>query len=503
MVPLNRATLGSLPARVARPAYDRGRVGPGIAHLGVGNFHRAHQAAYLDRCLALPGHEGWGVLGVDVIDGPAERARAAALARQDGLYTLTLFPPRGEPSSAVVGSLVGHLHAPADPAAAVARLADPAVRIVTMTITEGGYNLDEATGAFRLDAPEVTHNLAGPEAPRTAFGLIAAAMARRRAAGVPPFAVLSCDNLRHNGEVARRAVLAFAGALDPGLAGWIAGEADFPSCMVDRITPAVGPGDVRRLNALAGVADEAPVFAEDFAQWVVEDRFRAGRPRLEEAGVLFTGDVGPYELVKLRMLNAAHSVLAYPALLGGHRLVHEAVADRRVLGLLRAFLDRDVIPLLGASAPPGMALDRYRDLVLERFANPAVGDQTARLAADGGAKIPVFLGDTLKGCLDRGRDHRRLAMALAAFARYLAGGPDDAGARVEPREPHLTGADLALARDPADPAAALRIGPLRALGLEGSPAFAASFVRCRAAIAERGALGALEALERSDAAGDG
>jgi mannitol-1-phosphate/altronate dehydrogenase len=492
MVALSRASLAGLPARVQRPSYDRDRVRAGIAHFSVGNFHRAHQAVYVDRCLALPGQEGWGICGIGLIDNPAERAKAKGMAEQDGLYTLSLFPPRGEPTSRVVGAIVEYLFAPADPGTVLARLADPAIRIVSMTITEGGYHIDEATGGFRLDAPDIAHDLAHLEAPRTAFGFIVEALARRRERGLPAFTVLSCDNLRHNGDVARRAVLAFAGARDPELARWIDAHATFPSCMVDRITPAVTPEDVARLDTLTGIDDRLPVFAEDFSQWVVEDRFCAGRPALGQAGVQLTDDVAGYEQVKLRMLNASHSMLSYPGLLGGYRLVHEAMADPRVLAYLKDFLDRDVIPLL--AAPPGMALGDYRDAVLTRFSNPAVNDQLSRITADGGSKIPVFLGDTLRACLERDGDHRRLAFLLAAFARYL-GGLDDQGARFEPQEPHLTAADRALAADP-DPTAPLRLSTFKGLGLEGADGFVASFRRYRVLIADQGTLATLEAMNR-------
>ena len=487
MVELRATNLARLPERVQRPGYDRSPITAGIAHFSVGNFHRAHQAVYVDRCLALPGHEAWGIVGVGLIDSPGERAKADGMKEQGGLYTLSLFPPHGEPSSSVVGAIVDYLFAPADPTAVLARLRDPAIRIVSLTITEGGYNLDEATGEFRLDAPDIAHDLAHRETPRTAFGFIAGALAQRRAAGQAPFTVLSCDNLRHNGDVGRRTVLAFARARDPGLGDWIEANVTFPNCMVDRITPAVTPADVDRLNALTGVDDKLPIFAEDFIQWVVEDRFCAGRPALERAGVQFTDDVDAYEQVKLRMLNATHSMLSYPGLLGGYDLVHEAMADPRVLGYLRDFLDRDVIPLL--SAPPGMALDAYRDAVLTRFGNPAVKDQLLRITSDGGSKIPVFLGDTIRACVGKGADHSRLAYLLAAFARYL-GGVDDKGARYEPQEPQLSAADRALAAAP-DPTAVLRIGAFKALELERSADFAASFVRYRARIAEEGALAAL------------
>src|SRR4051794_33139355 len=488
MVTLSGASLAGLPERVRRPGYDRGRVRAGIAHFSVGNFHRAHQAAYVDRCLTLPGQEGWGICGVGLIDNAPERAKAKGMAEQDGLYTLNLFPPRGEPTSSVVGAIVEYLFAPADPAAVLARLGDPAIRIVSMTITEGGYNIDEATGGFRLDAPDVAHDLAHPEAPRTVFGFVVAALARRREAGSPAFTVLSCDNLRHNGDIARRVVLAFAGASDPELARWIDAGVTFPNCMVDRITPAVTPADVARLNALTGIDDRLPIFAEDFSQWVVEDRFCAGRPALERVGVQLTHDVAGYEQVKLRMLNASHSMLSYPGLLGGYRLVHEAMADPRLLAYLRAFLDREVIPLL--AAPPGMPLGAYRDTVLTRFANPAVNDQLLRITSDGASKIPVFLGDTIRAALAAGADHRRLAFALAAYGRYLGGVADD-GARFEPQEPHLTAADRALVAG-AEAAAALRISAFKGLELTGP--FSASVERYGALIASQGALPTLAGL---------
>ena len=488
MTELRATGLASLPAHIRRPAYDRGRVKAGIVHFSVGNFHRAHQAVYLDRCLALPGQEGWGICGVGLLDTEAERAKAAAMAAQDGLYTLTLFPPRGEPETGVVGAIVEYLFAPADPAAVLARLRDPAIRIVTLTVTEGGYNIDEATGAFRLDAPQIAHDLAHPEAPRTVFGFIVSALAQRRDAGRPAFTVLSCDNLQHNGAVVREGVLAFAGARDGALAAWIAANATFPSCMVDRITPAVGEEDVARLNARSGVHDRLPVFAEDFIQWVVEDRFGAGRPALEQVGVEFADDVAPYEQVKLRMLNATHTMLSYPGLLAGHEFVYEATNDPVIHGYLRAFLDRDVIPTL--AAPPGLSPEGYRDTMLARFANPAVKDQLLRITSDGASKIPVFLGETLRARLERGGDDRRLAFLFAAFARYL-GGRDDRGATFTPSEPHLAPADRALARDAA---AVLRIANFKGLGLARAEGFAGRVRDYGTRIAEDGTLATLDAI---------
>ena len=468
--------------------YDRSCVTAGIAHLSVGNFHRAHQAYYADRYLALPQHEGWGILGIGLLDVPSERTKAQALQAQDSLYSLTIYPPEGAPEVSVIGSIVEYRHAPEDPEAVLQRLADPAIRIVTMTITEGGYNLDE-DGHFQLDTPDVAHDLAGG-LPRTVFGFITEALRRRRDAGIGPFTVMSCDNLRHNGRVIATALLSFARARDLELAAWIERMVTFPSSMVDRITPATTPADVARLNAASGYADAAPIFAEDFIQWVIEDRFCAGRPRWEAVGAQFTDDVDPYEQVKLRMLNASHSVMAYPAVLIGHRLVHEAVADPTLRAFLADFLQRDAAPLL--DAPPGMSTEAYGELLLRRYGNTAIGDQVLRIASDGMNKLPVFLRDTTTAILARGGDHRRIAFALAAFAEYL-GGKDDAGASFAVTEPGYGREQAALVQDP-DPARALELDVFKGWDLDAAPAFRSDFVVFRQDIRSQGAARTLGTL---------
>lgn len=482
MLPLNPSTVDSLPAGIARYSYDRDKLEIGIAHLSVGNFHRAHQAVYLDDCLALPGQSGWGLLGVGIIDSPAERAKADGLKQQQGLYTLTVYPPDAEPTTRVVGSILDYMVAPDDPAAVVERLADSKIRIVSMTITEGGYNIDGKTGEFRLDQPDIVHDLANLSVPRTVFGFITAALKRRREAGTGPFTALSCDNLRHNGDVLRQAILSFARAHDAELAGWIEEHVTFPNSMVDRITPATLPADAARLNERSGIADAVPVFAEDFVQWVIEDRFCAGRPALEQVGVQFTDDVRAFEQVKLRMLNATHSMLAFPGLVGGYRLVHEVLGDKVMADFLATFLNEDVIPLL--KAPAGLSLEGYRDTLLARFANPAINDQLERITSDGSSKIPVFLGDTINAAVAGGRDHRRLAFLLAAYLRYLEAS-DDKGRPFRADEPNLTADDKALATAP-DPAAALRMEPFKAFKL--SQAFIDDVVRFRGLLTEKGAL---------------
>jgi mannitol 2-dehydrogenase len=488
MIAINARTLAALPDRVIRPAYDRAAVTPGIAHLSVGNFHRAHQAVYLDRVLAQPGAAGWGILGVGLVDDERERAKAHALQAQDGLYTLTECPPDDAPTVRVIGSIVEYRHAPADPEAVLARLADPAIRIVTMTVTEGGYNTDE-TGRFKLEDPATARDLR-EAVPRTAFGYLTEALRRRRDAGAGPFTVLSCDNLRHNGAVARNALLSYADAKDAPLARWIEANVAFPGCMVDRITPATLPADAERLNAASGIADGAPVFAEDFIQWVLQDEFCAGRPALETVGVQITNDVDAYEQVKLRMLNASHSTIAFPGILLGHRLVHLAMRDPMMHALVEQFLRRDAAPLL--TAPPGMGLAAYADGLLRRYGNPAIGDQLLRIAGDGASKLPVFVQDTARALLAPGRDHRRIAFLLAAFTEYLRG-VDDAGATFPVVEPHVSATDHALTAE-ADPAAALGMGVFAGWGLVAHPDFVADYARMRRSIRADGARATLAAL---------
>jgi mannitol 2-dehydrogenase len=488
LVTLSNATLGALPAGIAWAGYDRNRVTPGIVHFSVGNFHRAHQANYLDRLIAAGGHDGWGLCGVGLMDDPRERAKAAAFPRQDCLYTLTECPPAGTPAVHVVGSIVQYFFAPDDPEAVLAKLCDPAIRIVTMTLTEGGYNIDDETHAFKLQAPDIVHDLAHPATPRTAFGYVAEALSRRRAKGMAPFTILSCDNLRHNGDVAKIAFTSFARARDPGLADWMEAEIDFPNSMVDRITPATTDADRDRLNAASGVEDEIPVFSEDFIQWVMQDHFRYGRPRFEDVGVQITEDVWAYEQIKLRMLNASHSMLAFPGTIAGYRLVHETVADPLIKQLLMQFWDRDVIPLL--KAPPGMSLGGYRDKLMERYSNPATRDQTVRIATDGASRIPIFVGDTIKAVIAKGVDLRRLGFLLAAFARCL-GGVDDKGERYTSTEPRLTDAERATATA-ADPKAFLSLPVFAGLGMDGSAAFVEAFESSRRSIAARGTLATLK-----------
>lgn len=488
MTALSNATLAQSGPAVDVPRYDRSALRGGIVHFGVGNFHRVHLALYVDDALRRAFDPAWGIVGVGLTDGPAASAKAAAYAAQDGLYTVTECAPDGSMAIRVIGAMVDYIHASSDPEAVLARLAHPDARIVSLTITEGGYNIREADGAFMLDTPDVAHDLAGGP-PRTVFGFIVEALARRRAAGLPAFTVASCDNLRGNGDTSRKAIVSFARARDPDLAGWIKREVDFPNSMVDRIAPQVGEAERLALNARSGVDDLLPAKAETFNQWVCEDRFRHGRPDFEAVGVQFSDDVAAYLALKGRMLNACHMMMSYPAVLSGYRLVDEAMRDPRIVDLLMTFVDRDVIPYV--QPPAGVDLDKYKTMIVERFSNPAIGDQVLRIAGDGAAKLPIFHAKTISTLVAASADIRREAFLLACFARYLLG-HDDAGASFPVFEPSLSQADWELIR--SEPAGVLRAAPFAALGLTRHQPFVAAFNASWDMVARQGAAKTIESV---------
>lgn len=426
MTRLGPQHLAALPPDVARPRYDRGRVSTGIVHIGLGAFHRAHQAVYTDDVLARDGGGSWGICGVC----PRHAAVRDALAPQDGLYTAVERDAAGD-RLRVVGALTEVLVAPEDPPAAVARLADPAVRIVSLTVTEKGYSRGP-DGGLDEGHPDLAHDLNHPARPRSAIGLVAEGLARRRGAGVAPFTVLCCDNLPRNGDTVRRLVLAFAGARDPALARWIGDAVAFPNTMVDRIVPATTDADRAAVADRLGLTDAWPVVCEPFRQWVVEDRFPAGRPAWHAAGAELVADVAPYEAMKLRLLNASHSALAYLGALVGFETIAEAVADPDLHGFVAALMAEEAAPTL--AAPPGTDLAAYRASVLRRFANPALGHRTAQVAMDGSQKLPVRLLGTVRDRVAAGAPCRRLALAVAAWMRYVAGS-DGPGRSEDLRDP--------------------------------------------------------------------
>ncbi|MGQ7249487.1 mannitol dehydrogenase family protein [Halomonas sp. V046] len=419
---LNQATLGQLDPRVAHPSYDRTGVTPGIVHIGVGGFHRAHQAMYVDRLMDAGLALDWGIIGVGVM--PGDRRMQEALAGQDHLYTLVIKHPDGTHEPRVIGAMLDYLFAPDDPEGVVEAMANPAIRIVSLTVTEGGYNFHPVSGEFDLDDPDVVHDLGEPTRPRTSFGLVVEALRRRRERGLAPFTVMSCDNIQGNGDVARRMFTAFARARDGELARYIEQAVAFPNSMVDRITPVTTSTDIDELSTRFGVDDAWPVVCEPFTQWVLEDHFVAGRPAFEAVDVQVVEDVEPYELMKLRLLNASHQAMCYFGYLAGYRHAHEVCQDPLFVQFLLGYMAEEASPTL---APvPGVDLDGYRRTLIERFANPQIKDTLARLCAESSDRIPKWLVPVIRHQLEHGGELKRSAAIVASWARY-AEGIDEAG----------------------------------------------------------------------------
>jgi mannitol 2-dehydrogenase len=425
-IPLSNVALASLPQGVAAPTYDRGRVSVGIVHFGVGGFHRAHEAMYLDRLMNQGLALDWGICGVGVM--PADRRMKGALGSQEGLYTLIVKHADGSIEPTVIGSIIEYLFAPDDPEAVVERMADPKVQIVSLTVTEGGYNFNAATGRFDETNPDVVHDLQPGAAPRTSFGLITAALNRRRQRGVTPFTIMSCDNIPGNGQVARHSFAAFASLRSPELGAFVQENMHFPNSMVDRITPMTTDADRADLKERFGIDDRWPVVCEPFAQWVLQDSFAGERPPFEEVGVQVVADVEPYELMKLRLLNASHQALGYFGSLAGYRLVHEVCQDPLFARFIRAYMDREATPTL---APvPGIDLDQYKQNLIERFSSAAVRDTVARLCAETSDRIPKFLLPVIRENLRHGGEIKLSAAVVASWARY-AEGLDEQGEPIE------------------------------------------------------------------------
>jgi fructuronate reductase/mannitol 2-dehydrogenase len=419
VIELSRATLRAMPPAVRAPSYEPAEVRAGIVHLGPGNFHRAHMARYAhDLMQRRDDVLSWGILGAGLM--PADRRIVEALVPQDGLYTL-LERGEGEEGATVIGSLAGLIDAASSSAALLRAMDAPEIRIVSLTVTENGYCVDRATKQLDPQNPVICADLAAPMAPGSAIGLIVEALRRRRDVGGAAFTLLSCDNIQHNGRVLRDAVLAFAEMRDPALARWIAAEAAFPSTMVDRITPGTTDEDRQALEARLGLRDRWPVPCETFRQWVIEDRFAAGRPPWEEVGAQLVPDVAPYEFMKLRLLNASHHTVAGLGRLIGHAHVSDCLADADLAALMRAVMDRETGPTV--PPVPGVDLEAYKRSLVARFANPAIRDTPARIVADGS---PTILLDPLRDRLRDGQPVDLLALAVAAWMRCAAG-EDEAG----------------------------------------------------------------------------
>ncbi|PRD42953.1 mannitol dehydrogenase [Phyllobacterium phragmitis] len=442
---LDSETLKNAKARL--PGFDRARLTPGIVHIGLGAFFRAHGVVYNDDAIETDpaAHNGWGIIGVS-LRSPSQRDK---LAPQDGLYTTVERSASGD-RPRIMGSLLQAIVAPEDPKSLVDTLADPGIRIVTITVTEKGYCHDPATGRLNPAHPDIVHDLEHPERPMSLLGFLVAALKLRRERGIAPFTIISCDNLPSNGKLLRGLVRDFAALRDDGLATWIESTVAFPSTMVDRIVPASTDDDLALTLDLTGLQDLAPVIHEPFRQWVIEDVFGAAeRPAWERAGAQFVADVEPFELMKLRMLNGSHSALAYLGFLSGFQTISQTVADPAFRNFLAGLWRDEIIPTV--PTPDGTDLEAYAGQLLERYSNPAISHRTAQIAMDGSQKLPQRILGTIRDRLQAGQPWDRLALIVAAFIAYTSG-TDEKGQPIDVKDPL---ADR-LKADGQDPAAHVR-----------------------------------------------
>ena len=418
-ITLNQSNLSHLPESFVRPTYDRSKLKAGIVHIGVGGFHRSHEAYYTDELLGSSNSNEWGICGIGLRE--ADRKISDVLKQQDYLYTLIVKHPDGQIENRIIGSIIDFMLACDDSSAVINKMANEQTKIVSLTITEGGYHFNPVTNEFDFDHPDVQHDLANPNTPKMVFGYLTAALRKRREEGLPAFTVQSCDNIQHNGDMTRKMLLAFARKQDTELAEWIDQEVRFPNAMVDRITPVTTPADIETLKE-SGVDDAWPVVCEPFHQWVIEDTFSNDRPEWEKVGAQFVSDVTPYETMKIRLLNAGHSVLGLLGSIHGHQTIDGCIADPLFATYLRRFMDIEATPVL---APvEGIDLEEYKSTLIKRFGNPNVKDNLARICLESSAKLPTFLIPTITENLKKGGSVEYAALVIAAWCYYSDKGTD-------------------------------------------------------------------------------
>lgn len=478
LMKLNNASLSQLPEAILRPCYDRAQLKPGIVHIGVGNFHRAHQAWYLHRLMQQGDASDWAIIGAGVRQYDA--LMREKLLAQDCLTTLIELDPSSA-TAEVIGSMIDYLPIEEGNGALIKRMARPDIRIVSMTVTEGGYFIDPATKGFDPKHPDMVHDSQNPDTPRTAFGAIIAALRLRRENGIGPFTCLCCDNLQGNGDVLRQTVVSLARLTDRDLADWIDENCTFPNSMVDSIVPATGPNELALAHQL-GVDDMIPVTHENFRQWVMEDDFCAGRPNWENVGATLTDDVHSYEAMKIRILNGGHQVIAVP----GEVLSIKTIADCMSHGLISRFFNKvaqeEIAPLVKPVA--GMATNEYVALVHKRFSNPKIIDTTRRVAFDGSSRHPGFVIPSIREGLANGTPIEGLALVEAAWARMCEGTRAD-GSRIEPNDPNWDDLTKKAADARSNPGAWLEMNQYYG-SLAAEPRFADSFARWLGIIWEDG-----------------
>jgi mannitol 2-dehydrogenase len=406
-----------MPPSIKTPSYDRDKVTASIVHIGVGNFHRSHEAYFTNELMERYGVLDCGICGVGLLD--YDRRIYNILKDQDGLYTLVTKELDGSLSAQVIGSIVEFIFAPENPIAVIERMADPDIKIISLTITEGGYNLNEATGGFDFSNPVIVEDMKNPMSPKTVFGYLSQAMKMRMQRGIAGCTIQSCDNIQGNGNVAKKSLMEYVKKAEPELLSWIEENVSFPNAMVDRITPVTVAGDIEKLQEEFHVDDQWPVVCEPFIQWVVEDKFANGRPAWEKVGAQFVKNVVPYENMKLRLLNAGHTVLGMLGALHGYKTIDEAARDEDFSVFLRAFMDEEASPTLGNLGD--INLGKYKDSLIARFQNVYIKDLIARICLESSAKIPIFLLPTIKAQLQNGGNFARAAFVVAAWCKYNDG----------------------------------------------------------------------------------
>lgn len=416
-ITLNNKNLSLLPDEVKRPQYDRKKLVAGIVHVGVGGFHRAHQAYYTDALIGSNKANNWAICGTGLLE--TDRKMYEILKNQDHLFTVMIRHPDGKLDARVIGSVIEYLFAPENPNAVIEKIAHPNTKIVSLTITEGGYNFNQTTGEFDFENPDIQWDLMHPLHPRTVYGYLSEALRRRKERGIRAFTIQSCDNIQKNGDITKKMLLTFTSKLDLKLSKWIETHTSFPNSMVDRITPVTTETDKQSLEDIYNIKDYWPVVCEPFSQWVIEDHFVNGRPTWEDVGAKFISDVSPYEKMKIRLLNAGHTVLGFLGILYGYTCVHEAVHDSLFAEFLRNFMDKEVTPIL--DNVPGIDLEVYKDSLIDRFGNPHIADQLARICLESSSKIPKFLLPTIREQLHMGGPVRCSALVIAAWCRYAEG----------------------------------------------------------------------------------
>lgn len=475
---LDNAALSSLPTSVLRPQYDRSQLTAGILHIGVGNFHRAHQAWYLHRLMQMGQARDWAIIGAGV--RPYDIAQRQKLMAQDCLSTLIELDPSGT-SVEVVGSVIDYLPIHQDNGLLIDRMAQPDIKIVSLTVTEGGYFVDPATNTFDVSHPDIRYDIANPAQPKTVFGAIVAALQLRKTRGLGPFTGLCCDNLQGNGNILRRNVVSLARLMDPGLAEWIDTTCTFPNSMVDCIVPATGAKERDMVRSL-GIDDAVPVTHEKFRQWVIEDAFCAGRPDWDLVGATFADNVHDFEAMKIRILNGGHQVIANVGELLGLSTVADCMSHKLVGDLFQKVTRAEIAPLV--KAVPNMAPDTYIDLIARRFSNPEIVDTVRRVAFDGSSRHPGFLVPTIRHGLERGTPVEGLALVEAAWARMCEGRRED-GSVIEANDPHWVTLQNAACAAKSDPA--IWLAQSQYYGdLATSPVFSSAFIRWLNAIHQKG-----------------